>query len=98
MPTAIDVEQLTEARARLAPTAMPPARPMLLYQAGRLQGLFEEAVGDGDAVLARGHLMKVPHIESPIPLPIEAQQPLDFRRRDPPNRGRMPPFVDQPDV
>src|SRR4029453_10710098 len=77
---------------------MPPTRPMLLDQPGGLQRLFEEAIGDGHAVLALRHLVKVPHIEPAIPLPIQTQQALPFPRRDSPDRRRGAALIDQPDI
>jgi hypothetical protein len=75
-----------------------PARPMLLDQAGRLQRLFQEATRHRDAVLPARDLMKVADIEAVIPLAIELEQPRDLRRRHPPYRWVMPPFIHQAQV
>ena len=45
---------------------------------GRLQRLLQKAVRHRHAMLAPRDLMKVPHIEPVIPLPIEPQEPLDL--------------------
>jgi hypothetical protein len=81
MRTAVQMEQLAEARPGLAPPPVPPARPMLLDQARRLQGLLQKAIRHGDAVLAPRNLVKVPDIKAAIPLPVEPEQPLDLGRR-----------------
>src|SRR5512132_3321061 len=98
MRTAIDVQQLAQARPRFPPPPMPTARAMLLDQPRRLQRLFQEAVRDAHAVLASRDLIKVSDVEAAIALPIQPEQSLDLRRRDPTHGGLMAPFVDQPDI
>jgi len=76
MPTAVQMQQLAEAGARLPAPAMAPPRLALGDQAGGLQGLLHECVAEAHAVLAPGQLVEVADIEPLISLAIEREQAL----------------------
>lgn len=50
---------------------------LLLHQASLLKRLLHEAVRERDAVPSPDDLAELPHIEPAIPLPVQAQYPLD---------------------
>jgi len=89
---AVEVQELTEARARLAAAAMAPAGAPLADEAGLVEREPDEGVGQGHAVIAPGEVVEVPHVEAgvpvarPVALAIQAQDALDLRdgalRRD----------------
>src|SRR3989304_3648106 len=54
---------------------------------GRLQGLFDEGVGQGDPVVALRDLVEVADIEVVVRLPIQLQDPLDLGEGHLPGRG-----------
>jgi hypothetical protein len=101
---AVQVHQFAEARPRLAAPAMPAAGPALGHQAGRLQRLLDERVGQRHAVLSPGGLIEVPDIEpgvavpGPVPVPVELQKPLHLGHRHRPRRGPTAPVIEQPVV
>src|SRR5262245_59212814 len=76
MAAAVEMEQLTEARARLAPAAMAPPRAMLADQAGGLQGLLDEGIAERHAVLAAGELVEVADVEALVAVAVEREQAL----------------------
>ena len=54
VPTAVEMEQLAEAGARLAAAAMATPRLVLGHQAGGLQGLLHKGIAKAHAVFAAG--------------------------------------------
>ena len=94
VPAAIEVQQLPETGTGLAAPAAPG--PALADQAGGLPGSLEQRVGEGHTMIPAGELMEVAHIESVIPLPIEAEDPLEFGKRYPPRRGGLAAPIEQP--
>ena len=98
MRTSVDVQELAEAGARLAPPPMAAASPLLLHQLRRLQGLFHEAIRHRHPVISPGNLMEVPHVEPRVPLAIQPQHQFHLRRRHAPFRRPQQPSVDQATV
>ena len=78
MATAIEVQQLAEARPWLPPTPMAAARPVLDLEPGRLQGLFHERVAEAHAVLPPSELVKVSDVEALVAVAIELQHALQL--------------------
>jgi hypothetical protein len=93
MGTAVEVEQLAEARPRLAPPAMPPARAPFREQAGALQGALDERVAQRHAMVAPGQVAEMAPIEAGVALAIEAQHALDLGQRHASGRGGAPPAI-----
>ena len=85
MATAVEVQELAEARARLAAAAMAPPGAPLADEAGLVQRELDEGVGQGHAVIAPGKVVEVPHVEAGVPVArpvafaIQAQDALDLR-------------------
>ena len=85
MAAAVEVQELAEARARLAAAAMAPPGAPLADEAGLLERELDEGVGQGHAVIAPGEVVEVPHVEAgvpvarPVALAIQAQDALDLR-------------------
>ena len=95
MPTAIEVQQLPEARAGLAAAAMAAAGLMFGDQARGLERLFHEGVAEAHAVLPAGELMKVADVEALIAIPVQGEQVLDLRERGPLGRRRLASTIEQ---
>src|SRR3989449_5698984 len=95
MPTAIEVQQLPEARAGLAAAAMAAAGLMFGDQARGLERLFHEGVAEAHAVLPAGELMKVADVEAPIAIPGKGEQVLGLRERGPRWRPRLASTIEQ---
>jgi len=95
MPTAIEVQQLPEARAGLAAAAMAAAGLMFGDQARGLERLFHEGVAEAHAVLPAGELMKVADVEALIAIPVKGEQVLDLRERGPLGRRRLASTIEQ---
>src|SRR5207249_5558007 len=93
---AVQVEQLAEAGARLAPPAMAAARPMRGDQARALQGFLDEGVAEGHAVLGPGPPQEVADVETVKAFAIEPEQPFDLRHGRPLGGWRLPAPVEQP--
>jgi hypothetical protein len=87
MPTAIEVQEFAEARARLAAAAVPGAGAALGEQAGELPGRLHRGVGQRDGIVATGDLIEVAAIEAEIALAVEPQHPLDVGDRGAAGRG-----------
>jgi hypothetical protein len=68
MAAAVEVQQLAEARARLATAPMAPAGAPLADEAGREEREPDEGVGQGHAVIAPGEVVEVPHVEAGVPV------------------------------
>jgi hypothetical protein len=81
---------------------MPAAGAALGHQAGGLQGLLDEAVGQLHAVLAPGELMKGPDVEAgvpvawPIALAVQPQHALDLGEGHGAGRGLSATAIEQP--
>jgi hypothetical protein len=73
------VQQFAQAGAGLATAAMAAPGAAFADQAGVLQRKLDEAVGQGDAMLAAREAMKVADVSARIPLAVQAQHPLDGR-------------------
>src|SRR5258705_6942105 len=95
MPAAIEMEQLAEAAPLLPRPPMTTARLKPRHEPGRLEGLFHEAVGQRDRVLAPDRLVEMSHIEAAVTLAIEPEHALDLRQRHPSLRRSPMPFVNQ---
>jgi hypothetical protein len=95
VPTAVEMEQLAEAGARLAAAAMATPRLVLGHQAGGLQGLLHKGIAKAHAVFAAGQLVKMSDVEAQVPLAIEGQQALHLGDRGALRRRRLPPAVQQ---
>ena len=93
---AVQMQQLTKAWAGLAAPAMPAARAARGHQPGLLQGGFHQRVGEGHVLVATHELVEVADVEPRVPLPIEAQDPLDLGKRRQPARGALAPPIEQP--
>src|SRR5262249_13384451 len=93
MPTAIEMQQLAEAGARLSAPAMAPSRPARGDEAGGLQGFLHERVAEAHTVLAPGQLVEVADIEALIPLAIEREQTLHVSDRGALGRRNLPATV-----
>src|SRR3989475_9419898 len=93
--TAIEVQQLPEARAGLAAPAMATARVLFGDQARGLERCLHEGVAEAHAVLPAGQLMKVADIEALIAIAGEGGQGLDLGKRGPPGRRRLAPTIEQ---
>ena len=87
MGAAIEVQHLAEARPGLPAAAVAAAGAALGDELGRLQGLFDEGVGQGDPVVALRDLVEVADIEVVVRLPIQLQDPLDLGEGHLPGRG-----------
>src|SRR5258707_15157668 len=98
MPTAVDMQELANARARFPAPAMPPPGTVRLYQPGGLERLLHEAVGQRARVLAAPDPVKVPDVEASVALAIQPEQPLDLCQRNPTGRRRAAPPIEQPVV
>ena len=92
---AIEMQQLAEARAGLAPAPMGSPRAPFAHEARLLQRELDEAVGERHAVLPARELVEVPHVEAAIGLAIEPQDALDLESRRVPARG-LPALVVEP--
>ena len=68
MAAAVEVQQLAEARARLAPAPMAPPGAPLADEAGLVEREPDEGVGQGHAVIAPGEMVEVPHVETGVPV------------------------------
>ena len=89
MHTAIEMQQLPEAGARLAAAAMAPARPAFRHQPRRLQRpLHRSCTTRSLPMHAPGDLVEMPDIEPAIALPIELQH-LRHRRHGHPVHRRL---------
>src|SRR5437773_267541 len=96
MPTAVEVEQFAETRARLAAPAVPAARLLPGDQARHRQRLLDEGVAEAHAVLAPGQLMEVTDVEALVAVAVEGEHPLDLRHGRALGRGGLLPAVEQP--
>jgi hypothetical protein len=96
MATAVEVQQLAEARPRLAAATM--ATPGLLFrnEARGLQGLLDEGIAEAHAVVTARELMEVADIEALVAIAIEGEQPLDVGHGRPLGRGRLAAPIEQP--
>ena len=68
----------------LAPLAMHAAPGLALHQAGCLQGLFYPCVAQPDLMFLAELLMKVPHVQIELLVPVKAQNLSGLRLRHPP--------------
>src|SRR5208337_3118604 len=98
MPTAIQVEQHPGRRPTLAPLAMHPPLSPLLDQPRALQRQLHPGVAERDAVPLPQLLLKVPHVQVGVLLPIELQHLLGHLQRHTLRTGLAPPPVQQPVV
>src|SRR5947207_9014677 len=96
MPAAIDVQQHTWQRAPRSAFAMHPALAPPLYQPGSLQGQFHPGVAQCNLVLGAQLLMKMPHVQIEILLPVESQNLFHQRHGDSLGRRLPPPSIEQP--
>lgn len=87
MPTAIEVEELAEARARLPAPTMAAAGLVLGDEAGGLQGLVHERVTEAHAVVPPGELMEVANVEALVAVAVEREHVLDLADRGAFGRG-----------
>jgi hypothetical protein len=92
---AVEMEQLPEARAGLAPAAVAAPGAVLGHEAGHLPRLLDEGVAERHAVLSVGAAPEVADIEAGIAIAVEAQQPLDLGNRGPFGRRRPPAPIEQ---
>src|SRR5688500_5320560 len=95
MATAIEVQQLPEAGARLSAAAVAPPRPMFGDQPRRLERLFHERIAKADVVVAAGELMEVANVKALIPLPIESKHAPELVDGRSFRRWQLPPPVEQ---
>jgi hypothetical protein len=93
MGAAVEVQQLAETRAGLAPPAVPTAGAALAYQAGLRQGQLDEAIGEPYRVVAPRRAIEVADVPAGEPLPVQAQDPLDLERRRRAPRGPLAPPI-----
>src|SRR5262249_31523079 len=96
MATAVEVEQLAEAGARLAASAgagpgAPPRGPP-----GALQRLLHEGIGEWDTVLGARLAEKVADVEALVVGPIKVQPSLHLGDGRPFRRRHLPPPIQQP--
>ena len=77
-------------------SVLPAPRTTLGDEARRLEGLLDEAVGQGDAVLAMRDLVKVPDIAPRVALAVEGEQAVRLGQRGTPRRGTLPSVIEQP--
>src|SRR5438034_115881 len=96
MPAAIDVQQHTRQRTPRSAFAMHSALAPSLYQPGSLQGQFHPGVAECNLVLGAQLLMKMPHVQIEILLPVESQNLLHQGHGDSLGRGLSPPSIEQP--
>src|SRR5207244_1582454 len=96
MPAAIDVQQHTRQRTPRSAFAMHPAFAPPFYQPGSLQAQFHSCVAQFNLVLCAQLLMKMPHVQIEILLPIESQNLLHQGQGDSLGRGLPPPSIEQP--
>ena len=68
MAAAVEVQELAEAGARLAPAPMAAAGAPLADEAGLVQRELDEAVGQGHAVIAPGEVVEVADVEAGVPV------------------------------
>jgi hypothetical protein len=90
---AVDVQHLAEARPRLAPPPMLAARSLLAHQPSLLESRLHEAVRQLDPMLTHRQLVEVAHVEVQVPLPVQAQHPLDLSERRPAWRRSALPAI-----
>src|SRR4030095_8812067 len=95
MATAVEMQQLAEAGARLAPPAVAAARPLLGHQPGALQGLLDEGITEADPMVAPRQLVEVAHIEPLVPVAVQGQQPLYLGHRGSLGRGPLAAAIEQ---
>ena len=81
MGAAIEVQQLPEAGARLAPLPMAAAGPALAHQARFLQRQLDETVGEPHAMLALRQVVEVAHVKAEVALAVQAQDSLHLGHR-----------------
>jgi hypothetical protein len=94
MATAVEVQQLAEARARLTAAAMPAPGLVLGDEAGRLQSLLDEGIAEADVVVAPGELMEVADVEAVGAVALESEHPLDLGDGGALGRGRAPAAIE----
>jgi len=95
MTTPVEVQQLAEARARFASTAMAPPRLVLGHQPGGLQRLLHERIAELRAVLPAGELVEVPHVEALVAIAVELEPALDLGDGCPFRRRRLPAAIEE---
>src|SRR5712671_5872781 len=96
MPAAVDVQQHTRQRTPWSSLTMHPAFASPLYQSGSLQGQFHPGVAEFNLVLLAELLVKMTHVQIVIALPVQPQNLLYHRQRNPFGRRLSPPPVEQP--
>src|SRR5207249_3811388 len=95
VPTAIEMNHLTEARAALAAAAMPAAGAAPRDEARLLEGMLHEGVRQRDRVRLTGAMQKMAHAPPQVLLAIHAQDALDLRDRRAPRRGHAAAAIEQ---
>ena len=96
MPAAVDVQQHPRQRPPRTPLAMHSALAPPRHQPRSLQALLHPGVAEFDLMLARQLLVKMPHVQIEILLPIQPQHLLHHRHRHPLRRRLAAPPVEQP--
>src|SRR5258708_5525049 len=81
---AVDMQHHPRQWTPLAPLAMHAAPGLALHQAGCLQGLFYPRVAQPDLMFLAELLMKVPHVQIEVLVPVKAQNLFGLRLRHPP--------------
>ena len=93
MSTAVEVQQLADARPGLAPSAMPPTGAALTHQAGLLQRQLHEAIGQRHPMIAPSEAVEVAHVPAGKALSVQPHDMLHLERRRLARRRQLPPIV-----
>lgn len=94
MRAAIEMQELAEAGPRLPAAPVPPAGPAFAHEAGFLQGELDEAVRQGDLVIAASEPVEVPHVPTGETLAVQADDALHLEGRRFPGRRQLPAIIE----
>src|SRR5215468_4708690 len=75
---AVQMQQLAEARARLAPAAMPTAGAAFGHEPRALQSLLDEGIAEPHLMMPSRELVKMADIEAGIVLAVEREHALQL--------------------
>src|SRR3954451_17833718 len=84
MLAAVDVQHHPRKRTPFTPLAVHTALGLALYQTGCLQSLLHPRVAPSDLMFLAELLMKVPHVQIEVLVPVEAQNLFRLRLRHSP--------------
>src|SRR6266436_6469237 len=94
MRAAIEVQQLAEARPRLASAPMAAAGAAFGHEARFLKREADKAVREREAVIPPGQMIEVADVEALVGPPIEVQDALHLGDRRLPRRRQPAPIVE----